>query len=247
MKFSRFLLIARLLFHSGLNLASPGGSGEDGSNIPQDAVSLIFADGFVLKTTYSIICRPKTHCFFTPYAQGTFSPSAYSNFYGTPVPVIFLPSIRWEIFQPIFDALALQMSLESPPPSVQAVLEYLGYRAYFFPPEADKIVTFEVNGATFEFAAIPGGRYTMGSPSDEVGRYDHERQQRTVDVAPFFMQSTQVTQAQWRAVKNDNPSTFRGDDLPVESVSYVMVQEFIGLLNERLREQDLPGVSLPTE
>jgi formylglycine-generating enzyme required for sulfatase activity len=48
---------------------------------------------------------------------------------------------------------------------------------------------------------------------------------------PFYMQKTQVTQKQWMAVMGDNPSHFKGDDLPVDSVSWLDVQEFIKKLN----------------
>jgi formylglycine-generating enzyme required for sulfatase activity len=58
------------------------------------------------------------------------------------------------------------------------------------------------------------------------------------------MQTTEVTQAQWRAVMGNNPSHFKGDDLPVEQVSYEDAQEFIRKLNALD-----PGKSyrLPTE
>lgn len=71
----------------------------------------------------------------------------------------------------------------------------------------------------------------MGSPEDEPGRYADEVQHQVTITRPFYMQTTPVTQAQWQAVMGDNPSFFKGDNLPVESVSWNDTQEFIRVLN----------------
>ena len=88
----------------------------------------------------------------------------------------------------------------------------------------------------------------MGSPATEVGRYDNEAQ-RQVEVAPYLIQTTQVTQSQWLAVMGagNNPSHFQGLNRPVERVSYDDVQEFITRLNGILLAQGLPSVRLPIE
>jgi formylglycine-generating enzyme required for sulfatase activity len=49
---------------------------------------------------------------------------------------------------------------------------------------------------------------------------------------PFYLGTYLVTQAEWEAVMGNNPSYFKGDDLPVEKVSWDDVQEFIKKLNE---------------
>jgi formylglycine-generating enzyme required for sulfatase activity len=61
----------------------------------------------------------------------------------------------------------------------------------------------------------------------------------------FYMQTTQVTQAQWKAVMGNNPSGFKdcGDDCPVENVSWNDAQEFI----KRLNEKEGKPYRLPTE
>ena len=82
----------------------------------------------------------------------------------------------------------------------------------------------------------------MGSPSSEKARSDDERQ-HTVSVGEFWLGETEVTQAQWQAVMGSNPSKFRGNDLPVESVSWKDVQEFIRKLNARSGKR----FRLPTE
>ena len=43
----------------------------------------------------------------------------------------------------------------------------------------------------------------------------------------FFIGRFEVTQAQWQAVMGSNPSKFKGDNLPVETVSWDDVQEFL--------------------
>jgi formylglycine-generating enzyme required for sulfatase activity len=53
-----------------------------------------------------------------------------------------------------------------------------------------------------------------------------------------------VTQREWKVVMGDNPSTFKGDDLPVEKVSWDDVQEFIKKLNER---EGITKYRLPSE
>jgi formylglycine-generating enzyme required for sulfatase activity len=86
-----------------------------------------------------------------------------------------------------------------------------------------------------ELVAIPGGRFLMGSPENEAERVDDEGPQRWVDVEPFFMGKYPVTQAQWRAVAQlpqiqreleQEPAYFKGDDRPVEQVSWLETQEF---------------------
>lgn len=85
------------------------------------------------------------------------------------------------------------------------------------------------------FALIPAGTFTMGSPPNEPGRYEDETRHQVTISRPFYMQTTEVTQGQWKAVMEINPSSFRscGNDCPVEQVSWNDAQEFIRRLNQR--------------
>jgi len=97
------------------------------------------------------------------------------------------------------------------------------------------------------FQYCPPGSFTMGSPKTEEGRGFDENQVSVRITKGFWMARTECTQVQWKAVMGSDPSEFKGDDLPVESVSWDDVQEFIGKLN---RAGGLPEGwqwSLPTE
>jgi formylglycine-generating enzyme required for sulfatase activity len=94
------------------------------------------------------------------------------------------------------------------------------------------------------FALIPAGAFTMGSPANEEGRDDDESPQHRVTLNSFYIMTTEVTQSQWQAVMGSNPSYFKGDNLPVEQVSWNDVQEFIKKLNQR---DPGKGYRLPSE
>jgi formylglycine-generating enzyme required for sulfatase activity len=76
-------------------------------------------------------------------------------------------------------------------------------------------------GINLEMVLIPGGSFRMGSKS-----YKREQPIHKVSLKPFYMGKYQVTQAEWKAVMKRNPSKFKGDDLPVETVTWDEVQEF---------------------
>ena len=92
-----------------------------------------------------------------------------------------------------------------------------------------------------KLVAIPSGEFLMGSSETETGRWDDESPQHLVKVPPFFISQTLVTQAQWRAIaalpKQDqdlgaNPAFFKGNERPVERVSWYEVVEFCARLSE---------------
>ncbi|MBX7211561.1 MAG: formylglycine-generating enzyme family protein [Verrucomicrobiaceae bacterium] len=103
----------------------------------------------------------------------------------------------------------------------------------------------EVKGARFTWRWICPGAFKMGSPDDEQGRWSAEGPQHDVIITRgFWMGETPVTQAQWQAVMENNPSHFKGDARPVEKVSWQDCREFAAKLNELL-----PGLhaALPSE
>jgi formylglycine-generating enzyme required for sulfatase activity len=99
------------------------------------------------------------------------------------------------------------------------------------------------NSIGMKFVLIPAGEFTMGSPENEQGRDSNEPQHKVKITKPFYMQTTEVTQAQWKAVMGNNPSYFKGNDLPVETVSWDDAQEFI----KKLSAKEGVKYRLPTE
>ncbi len=73
----------------------------------------------------------------------------------------------------------------------------------------------------------------MGSPANEPVRQDREGPQRQVTVSGFYMGKYEVTQAEWQEVMGTNPSHFKGDSLPVESVSWFDAVEYCNRLSLR--------------
>ena len=93
-------------------------------------------------------------------------------------------------------------------------------------------------GAEMEMVWCPAGMFTMGSPKEEEGRHPFGEDQRRVRLSKgFWMAKTEVTQRQWESVMGNNPSWRKGDDLPVDCVSWVDAREFCRRA----------GMQLPTE
>ncbi len=97
--------------------------------------------------------------------------------------------------------------------------------------------TITTNG--IEMVLVKGGTFQMGSNDGD----SNEKPIHEVSVDDFYLSKYEVTQKQWVAIMGNNPSYFKGDNLPVESVSWNDVQQFIRKLNTKT------GVSfrLPTE
>ncbi|NJR39006.1 MAG: formylglycine-generating enzyme family protein [Leptolyngbyaceae cyanobacterium CSU_1_4] len=89
------------------------------------------------------------------------------------------------------------------------------------------------NGVTLDMVAIPGGTFQMGSPDSEAERRDSESPQHSVTIAPFYMGKFAVTQAQYQAIMGNNPSHFKGENRPVEQVSWHDAIAFCQKLSER--------------
>jgi formylglycine-generating enzyme required for sulfatase activity len=97
------------------------------------------------------------------------------------------------------------------------------------------------------FVRITPNRFYMGSPPNELGRLSIFESQLDVALDKyFFLQTTEVTQSQWKKVMGKNPAFFRdcGGNCPVENVSWSDVQNFIRLLN---RSDSVNRYRLPTE
>jgi formylglycine-generating enzyme required for sulfatase activity len=109
-------------------------------------------------------------------------------------------------------------------------------------------MTFNYKGIRHLFRWCEPGTFLMGSPADEPEREPwgkgSETQHRVTLTRGFWIAETPVTQALWEIFMGDNPSRFKGAELPVENVSWDDAQRFINKLNGIKPELQL---CLPTE
>jgi len=97
------------------------------------------------------------------------------------------------------------------------------------------------NSIGMQFVLVQPGTFRMGS---DDGSEDEKPVHEVMISKPFYIGKYEVTQAQWQIVMGSNPSAFKGDNRPVESVSWNDAQQFIRKLNEKERTDKY---RLPTE
>jgi len=116
----------------------------------------------------------------------------------------------------------------------------------------EPLLEVEGEALPLEMVLVPGGTFMMGSPDDEAERRTNEGPQHEVRVPSFFMGRYPITQAQWRFVANlpqverelnPDPSCFKGDNRPVEKVSWYDAVEFC----QRLEVYTKRPYRLPSE
>ena len=91
---------------------------------------------------------------------------------------------------------------------------------------------------------VPGGTFTMGATAEQGSdAWGWEKPAHSVTLSGYYIGKYEVTQKQWKAIMGNNPSDFKGDNLPVGNVSWDDCQEFIRKLNQLTGKK----FSLPTE
>ncbi|MDR1507028.1 MAG: formylglycine-generating enzyme family protein [Treponema sp.] len=90
------------------------------------------------------------------------------------------------------------------------------------------------NGPHPKMIAVPGGTFMMGS---NEGAYRQNERVHEVSLRSFFVSETEVTQELYQAVMKENPSQFKGNDYPVENISWFDAVKFCNALSE---ESGLP-------
>lgn len=112
------------------------------------------------------------------------------------------------------------------------VLESEGRPILHEPTANADSLQFDVKGVKFKMIKVEGGTFEMKETVSAgfLGLSSEERVQTTT-LSDYFIGETQVTQALWQAVMGSNPSKFKGDNLPVERVSWNDCQDFIRKLN----------------
>lgn len=102
------------------------------------------------------------------------------------------------------------------------------------------------NGVGLTLMLIPAGEFLMGAPEEEPESGEDERSQHLVSVPQFLMGRYPVTQVQWRVVAgydriaqelDPDPSSFKGENRPVENVSWDDAQEFCQRLSAKTEHQ----------
>ena len=103
----------------------------------------------------------------------------------------------------------------------------------------------DANIAGFDMVYVAGGTFTMGATAEQSSEdaSSSEKPTHSVTVSDFYIGKYEVTQAQWKAIMGLNPSKCKGDNLPVERVSWDDVQTFIKKLNAKTGKK----FRLPTE
>ena len=130
------------------------------------------------------------------------------------------------------------LALDQLPTRVAAAFEGARRANAFYPGGA---IT---NSLGMVFALIPSGEFRMGTPGDNGEEYPH----RVRITRPYYLGVHLVTQAQYERVMGNNPSFFRGPDLPVEHVAWDDAKVFCEALS-RIPEERQAGRAyrLPTE
>ena len=116
--------------------------------------------------------------------------------------------------------------------------------------ELKKFTEIDCNGVKLGMVKIPAGTFMMGSPKNELGRFDDEKQHQVILSKDYYLGKYPVTQIQWHAMMGNNPSKFKGDNnRPVETVSWNEAKEFCDELNKRYAGKLPYGYKfdLPTE
>ena len=88
------------------------------------------------------------------------------------------------------------------------------------------------DGISIDMVRVEAGTFTMGATAEMKDPYGEEKPTHQVTLTnDYYIGKYEVTQALWKAVMGNNPSCFKGDNLPVETVTWDDCQEFISQLN----------------
>ena len=88
------------------------------------------------------------------------------------------------------------------------------------------------NGVVIELIKVEAGNFTMGATSANEKPDENEKPAHEITLSQnYYIGKYEVTQEVWKAVMGNNPSKFKGNNLPVEMVSWKDCQKFIDKLN----------------
>ena len=160
-----------------------------------------------------------------------------------------IPTRRYDSAAEVLAALANQKTIVIPTSQTQTFQNPLKQIFQFIspptnPPKPPANINVNINpqssftedlgnGVKLEMIAIPGGTFWMGSPTNEAERNNDEGPQHQVTVPSFFMGKYPLTQAQYQAIMGKNPAYFKGNNRPVENVSWDDAVLFCQKLSQR--------------
>ncbi|MBR5737269.1 MAG: SUMF1/EgtB/PvdO family nonheme iron enzyme [Verrucomicrobia bacterium] len=87
------------------------------------------------------------------------------------------------------------------------------------------------NTVSLDMIWIKPGTFLMGSPEGELGR-NNEIQHEVTLTKEYWIGKYEVTQAQYETIMASNPSMFKGDDMPVDNISWDHAMSFCKALTE---------------
>lgn len=102
---------------------------------------------------------------------------------------------------------------------------------------------YRINGVRFTMKYVEGGTFMMGASDNDSIADSDEKPDHKVTVGDFYIGETEVTQELWKAVMGKNPAKIKGENWPIENVSYKKCLEFV----EKLSEMTGRHFRLPTE
>lgn len=124
-----------------------------------------------------------------------------------------------------FQTATIELHSSNTDKPTNVILNYQEGEAKYFSINLGKDVTLEM-------VALQAGSFIMGSPENEEGRNQDEKPQHKVDIARFFMSKYPITQAQYLTIMKKNPSGFKGEKKPVETVSWFDCKQFCHKLSK---------------
>ena len=133
----------------------------------------------------------------------------------------------------------------------------LGFRVVCLDTNYDPtIVVADTNGVTYsetisdinfdmEMVGVQGGTFDMGATAEQDGIFvdDNEKPVHKVTLSSYYIGKYEITQAQYKAIMDTNPSYYKGDNLPVDNVTWLKAKEFC----EKLSAKTGKKYVLPTE
>ena len=144
-----------------------------------------------------------------------------------------------------YDRLGFRLSMSSSSNNGTSIIDSSNNGTSIIDSSNNGLLIFKMKGVTFKMIYVKGGTFQMGGTSEQGGDEESdEKPVHSVTLSDYYIGETEVTQALWKEVTGLDPSRFKGDDLPVELVSYdIIVNEFLPNLNRLIGKT----FRLPTE